>query len=212
MELKIFTFNPIQVNSYLLWDHTGEAALIDCGCLFESEKETLKTFIRSNNLQLKIYLNTHLHFDHIFGNAFIEETFGVKAEANDGDWHWAETISERIARFGLRFDEEIPPLGRILHDGDEITFGNQTIKAISVPGHSPGSLAYYIARENVIFTGDALFCGSIGRTDFPDSNHEHLIGSIREKLLTLPDDTKVYPGHDRPTTIENERKYNMFLR
>lgn len=212
MQIKRFTVNPIQVNCYLLWDSTREAVLIDCGAWQPHEREQIKEFINHHNLTLKHHLNTHLHFDHIFGNAFIEETFGIKAEANDGDWHWAETISERIARFGLRFDEEIPPLGRILHDGDEITFGNQTIKAISVPGHSPGSLAYYIPGENVVFTGDALFCGSIGRTDFPDSNHEHLIGSIREKLLTLPGDTAVYPGHDRPTTIENEKNYNMFLR
>lgn len=212
MQLKIFTFNPLQVNSYLLWDKTGEAALIDCGCLFESEKDTLKEFIRGNGLQLKVYLNTHLHFDHIFGSPFIEEQFGVSAWASDGDIHWAQSISERVARFGFSYNEKIPRLGRILDDGDVITFGHQHIQAIAVPGHSPGSLAYYMPQHNILFSGDALFCGSIGRTDFPDSNHTALLTNIRERLLTLPPETIVYPGHDRSTTIEYEKDYNIFLR
>ena len=99
-----------------------------------------------------------------------------------------------------------------MNDSDEITFGKQTIKVISVPGHSPGSLAYYIAEAEAIFTGDALFCQSIGRTDFHDSDHDTLITAIKEKLLTLPDATVVYPGHGEKTTIGFEKKYNMFLR
>lgn len=212
MELKIFTFNPIQVNSYLLWDHTGEAALIDCGCLFDSEKEALKTFILDKNLQLKIYLNTHLHFDHIFGSPFIAQEFGVSAWASDGDIHWAQSIAERVARFGLSYKEKIPPLGRILSDGDTIKFGQEQIVAIAVPGHSPGSLAYYMPAHKILFSGDALFCGSIGRTDFPDSCHEALITNLREKILTLPPETIVYPGHDRSTTIEYEKEYNFYIR
>ena len=212
MELKIFTFNPIQVNSYLLWDETKEAALIDCGCLYESEKNELKSFIESNGLQLKVYLNTHLHFDHIFGNPYIYKEFSLAAWANDADWHWAENIAQRVARFGLLYDEKIPALGRILNDGDEIHFGKQRIVAISVPGHSPGSLAYYLPQHNMLFSGDALFRDSIGRTDFPDSNHTLLLTSIKEKLFTLPKDTVVYPGHDRSTTIEYESEYNMFIR
>ena len=148
----------------------------------------------------------------IFGNAFVEETFGVKASANDADWPGAENIKERVARFGVRYDEDVPPLGRVLNDGDEILFGNSRIVAISVPGHSPGSLAYYVPQAKMLFSGDALFRGSIGRTDFPDSNHRALIYSIREKLLTLPEDTTVYPGHDRETTIELEKMSNMYLR
>lgn len=212
MEIKVFKVNPIQVNCYLVWDSTREAVLIDCGALYAHERDEIKTFIAHYSLTLKHYLCTHLHFDHIFGNAYVEETFGIKAEACDADWQWAETIAERVAHFGLRYEETIPALGRILNDGDEVKFGNQTIKVISVPGHSPGSLVYHIPDQKVLFSGDALFCGSIGRTDFPDSNHALLINSIREKLLTLPDDTKVYPGHDRATTIENEKKYNIFLR
>lgn len=212
MELKKFIVNPIQVNCYLLWDITKEAVLIDCGAWFPQEREQIKKFVEDNGLTLKHHLNTHLHFDHIFGNAFVEESFGVKAEANDADWPWAANIKERVARFGVKYDEDVPPLGRVLNDGDEILFGESRIIAISVPGHSPGSLAYYLPEEKMLFSGDALFRGSIGRTDFPDSNHRDLITTVREKILTLPEETVVYPGHDRETTIAFEKSYNMYLR
>ena len=212
MQIKTFIVNPSEVNCYLLWDETNEAVLIDCGAWSSEERERIRLFIQSQGLTLKHYLNTHLHFDHIFGNAFVEESFGVKAEANDADWPWAANIKERVARFGVKYDEDVPPLGRVLNDGDEILFGESRIIAISVPGHSPGSLAYYLPEEKMLFSGDALFRGSIGRTDFPDSNHRDLITTIREKILTLPEETVVYPGHDRETTIAFEKSYNMYLR
>ncbi|MBR5893873.1 MAG: MBL fold metallo-hydrolase [Bacteroidaceae bacterium] len=213
MNIKTFTFSPIEVNSYLLWDETKEAVLIDCGCFGEVEERKLSNFIEKNGLTLKHYLNTHLHFDHIFGNPFIMDKFGISAEASDGDWHWAENIAERVARFGIIYDKKIPALARVLGHNDEVTFGNGcTIKAIAVPGHSPGSLAYYVKEKGWLFSGDALFRSSIGRTDFPDSDHAALIANIKERLFTLPDDTVVYPGHDRSTTIGYEKEYNMFIR
>ena len=212
MQIKTFIVNPIEVNCYLLWDGTGEAVLIDCGAWMPEERERIRLFVQSLGLTIRHYLNTHLHFDHIFGNAYVEETFGIKAEASDKDWNWAANIAERVARFGIRYEEEVPSLGRILKDGDTILFGNQTINVISVPGHSPGSLAYYIPEHKTLFTGDALFCQSIGRTDFPDSDHMELITAIREKLFTLPDDTTVYPGHGEKTTIGFEKKYNIYAR
>ena len=212
MKLKKFIFNPIQVNSYLIINENNEAVLIDCGCFFQHEKEELKHFITNNGIKLKHYLNTHLHFDHIFGNPFIAETFGIGAEANDADLVWAENIAARVARFGICYEEKMPPLKRILKHGDEIEFGKSCIKVIAVPGHSPGSLAYYIPEENILFSGDALFHNSIGRTDFHDSNHNELITNIKERLFTLPDNTIVYPGHDRDTTIGYEKEYNMFVK
>ena len=211
MEIKKFIFNPIQVNCYLLWDETKEAVLIDCGALFPREHEALATFIEQNGLQLKHYLNTHLHFDHIFGNPFIKERFGVGYEANDADMPWADTIGERVARFGLRYDEKIGSPAKVLNDGDEVRFGNQSIKVLAVPGHSPGSLAYYIPAAKTLFTGDALFQQSIGRTDFADSDHQTLIRSIKEKLFSLPDDTRVLPGHCDETTIGHEKIYNIYI-
>ena len=212
MQIKTFVVNPIQVNCYLLWDETDEAVLIDCGAWTPEERTRIKLFVQSQGLTIKHYLNTHLHFDHIFGNAYVEETFGVKAEASDKDWSWAESISERVARFGMRYNEKVPALGNVLKDKDVIVFGNQKIDVISVPGHSPGSLAFHIPKQKALFTGDALFCQSIGRTDFPDSKHMELITAIREKLFTLPDDTVVYPGHSEKTTIGFEKRYNMYVR
>lgn len=212
MEIKRFIFNPVGVNCYLLWDETKEAVLIDCGALFPAEKEELKTFVANNGITIKHYLNTHLHFDHIFGNPFVEEVFGLKCEASDGDWAWAENIAERVARFGLRYTEKISRPGRVLCNGDEVSFGKQTIKVIAVPGHSPGSLAFHIPEHNVLFTGDALFRDSIGRTDFPDSDHATLIKSIKDDLFTLPDCTIVYPGHSEGTSIGYEKDYNMYIR
>ena len=212
MKIAKFVFNPIMENTYLLWDDTKEAVLIDCGAWSSEERQRIKLFVQSQGLTVKHYLNTHLHFDHIFGNAFVEEAFDVKAEASDKDWSWAESIAERVARFGIRYDEKVPALGRVLNDGDEVLFGNQKIEVIAVPGHSPGSLAFHIPQQKVLFTGDALFCQSIGRTDFPDSDHTQLITAIRERLFTLPDDTVVYPGHSDKTTIGIEKEYNMYVR
>lgn len=212
MELKRFVFNPVDVNCYILWDESREAVIIDAAVLFDEEKEVLKNFIRDNALTVKHHLNTHLHFDHIFGNPFIEQEFGVKSEADDRDWAWAETISERVARFGLRYNEKIPAIGNVLRGGDTVKFGNDNIiNVIHVPGHSPGSLAYYIADENVLFSGDVLFRGSIGRTDFADADYNTLISSIKNKLFSLPDETRVYPGHGDGTTIGFEKQYNRFL-
>ena len=211
MQIKTFIVNPIEVNCYLLWDETNEAVLIDCGAWSNEERERIRLFIQSQGLTLKHYLNTHLHFDHIFGNAWVEETLGVKAEASDKDWSWAESIAERVARFGIRYEEKIPALGRILKDGDEITFGNQKIEVIAVPGHSPGSLAYHIPQKKVLFTGDALFCQSIGRTDLPTGDYDMLMKMLNTKILTLDDDCEVLPGHGPNTTIGDEKNMNPFL-
>ena len=211
MEIKKFIVNPIQVNCYLLWDETGEALLIDCGAWFPNEREQIRSFLQTEGLTLKHYLNTHLHFDHIFGNAFVEETFGVKAWASDGDWHWAANIKERVARFGIKYEEDVPALGRILKDGDEILFGNQRAVAIAVPGHSPGSLCYYCKEDAILFSGDVLFKESIGRTDLYGGSYKALNENITSKIFTLPDNTIVYCGHGPTTTIGYEKEYNPYL-
>lgn len=211
MRVKKFIVNPIQVNCYII-DDGSEAVMIDCGAITKEEREEIKNYIESEHLTLKHYLCTHMHFDHIFGNPFVEEVLGVKASASDLDIEWAHNIKQRTQMFGMKYDEVTPPLGRVLKDGDTVTFGSSTIEVIAVPGHSPGSLAYYLPEERILFSGDALFAGSIGRTDFPDSSHRTLIEGLKSRILTLPDDTIVYPGHDRSTTIEREKTGNFFLR
>lgn len=211
MTIKTFTFNPIQENTYLVYDETNEAVVIDAGCLSGVEKLTLKGFIEDNNLVLKRVLNTHLHFDHQFGNKFLFNTYGIKPEANKGDEYLLENVIAKTRAFGVEIDEEAQTIGEYIIDNQEINFGNSSFTAFHVPGHSPGSIAFYSEKEGVLFAGDVLFRGSIGRTDLQGGDYATLINSITKKLLPLPDSTVVYSGHGPTTTIGYEKKNNPFL-
>lgn len=211
MTIKIFTFNPFQENTYLLFDETKEAVLIDAGCITGTEKAILKRFIDENGLVLKRLINTHLHLDHQFGNKFIFTTFGLKPEASAEDEYLLENVVAQAYTFGLAVDEEAQPLGEYIIENQELKFGNSSLKTIHVPGHSPGSMAFYSEKEGVLFAGDVLFHGSIGRTDLPRGDYATLIQSITKKLLPLPDSTVVYCGHGPSTTIGYERKNNPYL-
>jgi len=211
MKIKTFTFNPIQENTYLVYDETNEAVVIDAGCVSEIEKRALKNYIEDNELTLKRVLNTHLHFDHQFGNKFLYNTFGIKPEAGKEDEYLLENVIAQTQSFGMAVDEEAQPLGGYITDNQEIKFGNTTFKAFHVPGHSPGSMAFYDEKEGVLFAGDVLFRASIGRTDLPKGDYATLIHSITDKLLPLPDSTVVYSGHGPATTIGFEKKNNPFL-
>jgi len=211
MTIKTFTFNPIQENTYLVYDETNEAVVIDAGCITDAEKNELKQFIDDNNLTLKRVLNTHLHFDHQFGNRFLYTTYGIKPEAGKEDEYLLENVVSQARSFGLSTGEEAQPLGGYITDQQEIKFGNSSFIAFHVPGHSPGSMALYAEKEGVVFSGDVLFRGSIGRTDLPKGDYATLIQSITNKLLPLPDSTVVYSGHGPSTTIGFEKKNNPFL-
>ncbi|MCS3335301.1 MBL fold metallo-hydrolase [Bacteroides xylanisolvens] len=137
MKIKRFEFNMFPVNCYVLWDDTKEAVVIDPGCFYEEEKQALKKFILTNELNVKHLLNTHLHLDHIFGNPFMLKEFGLSAEANKADEYWIDEAPKQSRMFGFQLQEEPVPLGKYLHDGDIITFGHTKLEAIHVPGHSP---------------------------------------------------------------------------
>ena len=211
MKIKTFTFNPIQENTYLAYDETNEAVVIDAGCISGIEKRALKNYITDNNLTLKRVLNTHLHFDHQFGNKFLYTTYGIKPEACKADEYLLENVIAQTRSFGVEINEEAQTIGDYITDGQDLKFGNTTLKALHVPGHSPGSMAFYAEKEGILFAGDVLFRGSIGRTDLPKGDYATLIGSITGQLLTLPDSTVVYCGHGPSTTIGFERKNNPFL-
>jgi len=211
MKIKTFTFNPIQENTYLVYDETNEAVVIDAGCISDIEKRALKNYIEDNKLTLKRVLNTHLHFDHQFGNKFLFTTFGIKPEAGKEDEYLLENVIAQTRSFGMAVEEEAQTLGGYITDNQEIKFGNTTFKAFHVPGHSPGSMAFYDEKEGVLFAGDVLFRASIGRTDLPKGDYATLINSITDKLLPLPDSTVVYSGHGPATTIGFEKKNNPFL-
>lgn len=212
MKIRRFEFNMFPVNCYVLWDETNEAVVIDAGCFYEEEKQTLKQFIVSNKLTVKHLLNTHLHLDHIFGNGFMLEEFGLKAEAGEKDEFWINDAPKQSRMFGFQLPEPLPPLGNYICDGDIIRFGNSSLEAIHVPGHSPGSMVFYSKENNCIFSGDVLFQGSIGRADLTGGNFDELIECICSRLFILPDNTVVYPGHGPSTTIGNEKAENPFFR
>ena len=200
------------VNCYVIWDETKEATIIDPGCFYDEEKRKLKDFIIDKELTVKHLLNTHLHLDHIFGNPFVLSEFGLSAEAHQADEFWIDEAPKQSRTFGFQLNEAPVPRGKYLADGDKIMFGNTTLEAIHVPGHSPGSLVYYSKADNCLFSGDVLFQGSIGRADLAGGNFDDLISNISDRLFTLPNDTVVYPGHGGPTTIGAEKRDNPFFR
>lgn len=211
MTIKTFTFNPFQENTFLLYDETNEAVIIDAGCLTDAEKTAIKKYITDNNLTIKRLLNTHLHLDHQFGNKFISEAFGLSPEAGAEDEFLLHNVVAQARSFGLPIEGDAQQLGGYITDNQEINFGNSRLKALHVPGHSPGSMAFYSEENGVLFAGDVLFQGSIGRTDLPKGDFATLINSITQKLLPLPDSTIVYCGHGPTTTIGNERISNPYL-
>ncbi len=212
MEVKIFEFNPISENTYIAYDETKECVIIDPGCFFQDEKELLLNFILDNELVVKHLLNTHLHFDHVFGNNFNYEQFKLETMANKGDEFLLEQLPTQLQMFGFtNEDTRIPKVGKYLNENDVVTFGNQRLIVMQIPGHSPGSIVFYNQEAGCVFVGDVLFRGSVGRTDLAGGNHKQLIDGIKEKLMKLPPDTVVYSGHGPLTTIREEARNNFYL-
>lgn len=210
MQIKKFTFNPIQENMYVIYDESKECIIIDPGCYFHNERLEFKNFIEENELKPVKLINTHCHLDHICGNKYVAETWSLKLEANKLD----EYNLQRSIEAGIMYNmpiEPSPPIEVELNEGDDIRFGNSTLKVLFTPGHSAGSVSFYSEKHNFIIAGDVLFRMSIGRTDLPGGDFDTLIQSIKTKLMTLPKDTIVYSGHGEETTIGYEMKNNPFL-
>ena len=210
--IKQFIFSLFGENTYLLYDETKEAVLIDCGCIKPDEEETISEFLEKNSLTLIKLLSTHYHFDHVIGNSYIFHKYGIRPEMHKDEKNaTTPTLNMQASTFGIKMNfEEVESL-RNIEDDEEIHFGNSVLKAILVPGHSPASLAYYNKTDNFLISGDVLFRDSIGRSDLWGGNYRTLISSIKNKLLTLPDNTTIYPGHGPSTTIRHEKSYNPFL-
>ena len=210
--MKIFklVFSPIEVNTYILADDSDNCAIIDCGCYDKEESDRLLDFIKSKSINPVLLLNTHCHLDHIFGNRLVLERFGLSPYSSELDEMNRKDAVQHAILFGLTMDDPPEPAGYI-SDNQIVTFGTEKLVALHVPGHTAGSLAFYSEKNNCVFTGDALFAGSIGRTDLPGGNYDTLIGSIKNKLLVLPTSTVVYPGHGDETTIEKEMKSNPYF-
>jgi glyoxylase-like metal-dependent hydrolase (beta-lactamase superfamily II) len=210
MNIFKFVFSPIEVNTYILADESGDCAIIDCGCYNKTETEKFAGFITDRNLKPVLLLNTHCHLDHIFGNRFILEKYGLKTLSGESDEKNRKNAVPHARLFGLVMDEPPEPAAFIT-DNQVIKFGTTELVALNVPGHSSGSIAFYSEKNGCVFTGDALFSGSIGRTDLPGGDYDTLINSIKSKLFVLPPATVVYSGHGNETTIGNEMKSNPYF-
>ena len=207
--VKSFTFNPFQENTYLLYDDTREAVIIDPGCYEKEEEAELKDFISANNLKIKLLLNTHCHIDHVLGNDFIKSAYKVPFYIYPVELPVLKSVKSYASNYGFPLYHEILPDGD-LHERNPVTFGNSSLQVLFLPGHAPGHVGFYSASENFIIAGDVLFYHSLGRTDLPGGNPETLLESIHKKLFTLPDEVIVYPGHGPATTIGEEKVHNPF--
>jgi hydroxyacylglutathione hydrolase len=210
MEIFKFVFSPIDVNTYILADQSGDCAIIDCGCYDKEESGKLEKFIHDKKLNPVLLLNTHCHLDHIFGNKFILEKYNLRTFSSELEEGNRKNAIQHAILFGLTMDDSPKPSG-FLSDNQIVTFANTELLVLHVPGHTAGGLAFYSEKNGCVFTGDALFAGSIGRSDLPGGNYETLIKSIKNKLFVLPPATIVYSGHGNETTIEREMKSNPFF-
>jgi glyoxylase-like metal-dependent hydrolase (beta-lactamase superfamily II) len=210
LKVKTFVFSPIQENTYLLYNEFNDCVIIDPGCYFPEEQDELNGFITQSNLKPRMLLNTHCHLDHVFGNKFIAETYELVLHLHQQEKALLDYAPTSGLMYNLPFDNYSGEY-TWLKEGDMVKLGEDELRIIEAPGHSPGHICFYCARQGFIISGDVLFNRSIGRTDLPGGDHETLLKNIREKLFVLPDETVVYSGHGPETNIGDEKKYNPFL-
>ena len=210
LKIKSFTFNPYQENTYLIFDDSKEAVVIDPGNYEAYENELISKFIDENKLQLKKIILTHCHLDHCLGNKYLNEKYGAELLIPFDERDLYKNVENIATLFGFpnysHLDEN-----KYLKEKDKIEFGDIKLDVLFLPGHSPGHLAFNYKKENICFSGDVLFYNSIGRTDLPGGDHDTLINSIKNKLFLLNPNTIIYPGHGQKTTLKNEMKDNPFL-
>lgn len=211
LTIKTFIFNVYQENTYVVSDESGEAVIIDPGCYTLEEREILLSYIAGEDLSVLYLLNTHGHIDHMLGNRFVVDRYKCPFITHPGVVQELNATSSYGAMMGLNPDPSPEP-DRLVNEGDSITFGQTVLKVLFTPGHSPGHISFLEKANKTLFSGDVLFRGSIGRTDLPGGNYNTLMESIFHKLLPLPEDTTVYPGHGPTTTIAQEKKLNQFIK
>ena len=211
VQVKSFTFNFFNENTFVLWDdETKESAIIDPGVYSSDEQITLTDFITNQHLNVKFLINTHCHIDHILGCKFVKKKFNPVYYAPEKDILLLENSVMQAQMFDINF-EEPPSPDKLINDETELFLGDSKIVFLFTPGHTPGEYCLYLEKEKICITGDVLFKEGIGRTDLWGGNYDALINSIQNKLFSLPDDVKIYPGHGDESTIGYEKQYNPFL-
>ena len=214
LSVKSFTFNPVQENTYVLYNDGGQCCIIDPGCYFPEEKDELANFIALTNLQPVLLLNTHCHLDHVFGNKWCAEKWGLVLQIHEKEKPVLDFASQSGEMWQMPFDNYEGEL-IYLKEGTSIRLGDadgDRLAILFTPGHSPGSICFYYEPGGFVIGGDVLFNGSVGRTDLPGGDFKTLFKSIQTQLFTLPDETKVYSGHGPATTIGYEKMNNPFVK
>lgn len=208
----MMSVNPFGENMYILWDEAShEAVVIDPGMMREGEREMVTKFIDEHQLNVKHVLLTHLHVDHITGARWLADKTGADVCGSALDNPLGQELPDQVAHFRINIEVEPLTVDRNLSEGDTLPLGDEIIQVLHVPGHSPGGLAFYVPQSNLLFSGDTIFNGSIGRTDLWGGDFAQLINSIREKILPLPDETVIASGHGPTTTVADEKRCNPFL-
>lgn len=210
MEISIFTFNAFQENTYILHDETLECVIIDPGCSNSAEEAELDNYIASRSLKPVKLVNTHCHIDHVLGNKYVMEKYGIQLHSHKGETPVLQANVQVAAMYGLDYAPS-PEIDVFLEEGESLSFGNTTLEILFTPGHSPASLSFFHRPSKQLIAGDVLFQGSIGRTDLPGGDFDTLIKSIKSKYYPLGDEVIVYPGHGPSTTIIEEKIRNPFL-
>lgn len=212
-KVKKLPVNMLEENCYIVSDETLEAVVVDCGAFTETDRQGITDYIRTNRLQVKHHICTHMHYDHCFGAAFMWDTYHVAPEYHpEDDAIYKGSGSGIFGSLAQCMQKgQLPEAGRLLKDGDEITFGTHTLKVLHTPGHTPGGICFYCEAEKAVFAGDTLFYCSVGRSDFPGGDGDRLCESIKNKLFVLPEDTVVFTGHGPKTEIGFERLHNPYI-
>lgn len=211
LQIKTFVFNPFSENTYVVFDETKDCVIIDPGCCTPKEDEQLFRFVDENELNVSMVINTHGHIDHVAGNASVVQRYKAKVAAGVGARPDFVKVQFQARFFGFPLDKPVSLPDFELPEDEIIKVGNSTLEVMTTPGHAKGSISLYAELEGLVFTGDALFCRSIGRTDLPGGDYAELCRSIKEKLFRLPDDTTVFCGHGETTTIGEERDFNLYV-
>lgn len=211
-QVAAFAFNPFSENTYIIHDETKEGIIIDPGCYEVEERATLVNFIQKHQLKPVRLINTHCHLDHVFGNRFISETYGLDLEIHEGERIVLDMVPQVAQMYSIPLPDVSPAPSRYIQEGEIISFGNTQLKTLFTPGHSPASISFYCEAAQFVIAGDVLFKNSIGRTDLPGGDFDTLINSIRTQLFPLGDKVVVYSGHGPSTTIGEEKLLNPFLK
>jgi len=210
LTVKRFIFNPIQENTYVVYSGKDACAVIDPGCYFPEEKQSLSHWLKEHDLHPNLLLNTHCHLDHVFGNKWVGEHYNLKLQMGEKELWTFKFAPESGVRWGVPFENYSGEI-IFLKEGDKILMGEDILEVFFTPGHSVGHIVFYDRKQGFLIGGDVLFRLGIGRTDIPGGDTDVLLKTIRTKLFTLPDDVIVYPGHGEPTTIGYEKENNPFL-